>query len=52
MREGIRRLLTKMLIEFARDQQNKDPEVVAAYADNFVKDMYRYIQAVREFREE
>lgn len=52
MREGIKKLLMKLLVEFARDSQNKDPEVVAAYADNFVRDMYRYIQAVREFREE
>ena len=52
MREGIKKLLFKLLVEIVRDPQNRDPEVVAAYADNFVKDMYRYIQAVREFREE
>ena len=52
IKESMKILLLHYFNEISHDPKNTDSSVQAAYADNFVTDMERYLRAYNDFKED
>jgi hypothetical protein len=52
MGRGMKELVLRYFEEVANDSNNKDPENLAHYAQRFVDEVWRWISARLDFREE
>lgn len=52
LKNSIRELALHYFEEVARDPESKDITVLQTYADNYIRDIERYLSAYNDFKEE
>ena len=52
IRQSMKEMLNKLLLEFCNDGTRKDSAVIEHYAESFVENFERYLKAYHEFKED
>lgn len=52
IRQSMKEMLFKLLLEYNNDTTRKDNAVIEHYAESFVENFERYLKAYNEFKED
>ena len=52
IRQSMKEMLVKLLLEFTNDSARKDVPLIEHYAESFCENFERYLKAYHEFKED